>query len=98
MADKARGAISAIQILIRLLQKRLVLKGNTASRLLLVGFLFVLAFSLRLYQIDEPPMDFAEVRQYHSALLARGFYEKLQFGEWETTPPDGVIEPPILEV
>jgi dolichyl-phosphate-mannose-protein mannosyltransferase len=43
-------------------------------------------------------MDRVEVRQYHSALLARGFYEKLLLGEWETTPPDGVMEPPILEV
>lgn len=45
------------------------------SRVPIVGFLFVAAFGLRLYQIDEPPMDFVPVRQYHSALLARGFYE-----------------------
>ncbi len=43
-------------------------------------------------------MDFQEVRQYHSALLARGFYEGLLFGEIESAPPDGIIEPPVIEL
>jgi hypothetical protein len=42
-------------------------------------------------------MDFAGVRQYHSALLARGFYEWLLTGNLKTMPPDGILEPPILE-
>jgi 4-amino-4-deoxy-L-arabinose transferase-like glycosyltransferase len=66
-------------------------------RLLVIGFLFVAAFGLRLYHIGEPPMDFQEVRQYHSALLARGFYEWWLTGDLKTMPPDGIIEPPILE-
>src|SRR5215217_5805135 len=56
------------------------------------------AFCLRLYRIGEPLFDFSPVRQYHSALLARGFYEWLLTGNLETFPPDGVIEPPILEL
>jgi len=43
-------------------------------------------------------MDFQGVRQYHGALLARGLYEWLLTGHMETVPPDGFIEPPILEV
>ena len=42
-------------------------------------------------------MDFSPVRQYHSALLARGFYEWLLTGNLKTMPPDGILEPPILE-
>src|SRR5919112_2352016 len=67
-------------------------------RLLILGFLFVAAFCLRLYGIDNPPMDVASSRQYHSALLARGFYEWLLAGELETFPRDGILEPPILEL
>ncbi len=44
------------------------------ARLLMLGFLFVSALALRLYGINQPPMEFHEVRQYHGALLARGFY------------------------
>jgi len=43
-------------------------------------------------------MDYYPVRQYHSALLARGFYEWLLVGNLVTFPSDGIIEPPILEV
>jgi len=59
--------------------------------------LFVGAFVLRLYRIGEPLFDFSPVRQYHSALLARGLYEWLLTGNLKTMPPDGIIEPPILE-
>jgi hypothetical protein len=57
-----------------------------------------MAFCLRLYGIFDLPMDFYPVRQYHSALLARGFFEWLLTGELDTLPPDGIIEPPILEL
>jgi len=67
-------------------------------QLLILGFLFVAAFCLRLYGIDNPPMDVADSRQYHSALLTRGFYEWLLAGELETFPRDGILEPPILEL
>jgi 4-amino-4-deoxy-L-arabinose transferase-like glycosyltransferase len=67
-------------------------------RLLVLTFLFVSAFYLRLYGIYQPPMEFAPVRQYHGALLARGFYEWWTTGDFKTVPPDGIIEPPILEL
>lgn len=66
--------------------------------MLILGCLFVSAFALRLYGIDQPPMEFHSVRQYHGALLARGFYEWLLTGNMETFPPDGVLEAPILEL
>jgi hypothetical protein len=67
-------------------------------RLLVLGFLFVVAFCLRLYGINQPPMEFGMLRQYHGALLARGFYEWWLTGDLKTVPPDGIIEPPILEL
>lgn len=66
--------------------------------LLVLGIVLAAGFCLRLYRIGEPLFDFSPVRQYHSALLARGFYEWLLTGSLKTLPPDGVIEPPILEL
>jgi hypothetical protein len=63
-----------------------------------LGFLFVAAFGFRLYGINQPPMEFGFLRQYHGALLARGFYEWWLTGDLKTVPPDGIIEPPILEL
>jgi Dolichyl-phosphate-mannose-protein mannosyltransferase len=68
------------------------------SGLVVLSAVFVAAFCLRLYRISEPLFDFSPVRQYHSALLARGFYEWLLTGNLKTLPPDGIIEPPILEL
>jgi 4-amino-4-deoxy-L-arabinose transferase-like glycosyltransferase len=67
-------------------------------RLLVLGFLFVAAFGLRLYGIIQHPVRFGFIRHYHGALLARGFYEWLLSGDFKTIPPDGIIEPPILEL
>lgn len=67
-------------------------------QLLVITVVFAAAFGIRLYHIDKPLFDFAPVRQYHSALLARGLYEWLLTGTVATRPPDGIIEPPILEL
>ena len=80
-----------------------VLKGRfffrePVLRLLIIGLLLIAAFTVRLYHIDEPPMSSQATRLYHSALLARYFYEKLLFGESQSMPPDGIIEPPLLEL
>ena len=68
------------------------------ARPLILGLLFALALCLRVYGITQPPMEFFQVRQYHGALLARGFYEWLLTGSLKTIPPDGIIEPPVLEL
>ena len=70
---------------------------KTNLHLLLLGVLLVVGLCIRLYGIAQPPMDITGVRQYHSALLARGFYEWLLTGNLKTLPPDGIIEPPILD-
>jgi hypothetical protein len=86
---------------------RMTSKENTSTRrlwreplsaLLALGIVLATGFCVRLYRIGEPLFDFSPVRQYHSALLARGFYEWLQTGNLKTLPPDGIIEPPILEL
>src|SRR5215210_7248230 len=71
--------------------------GSPALRLIVTCLLFAIALGLRLYGIDNLPMDVHIDRQYHAALIARGFYEKIAFGESESAPPDGIIEPPLLE-
>ena len=67
-------------------------------RLVVLSILFVVAFCLRLYSIIQLPMEFDHLREYHGALLARGFYEWWLTGDLKTIPPDGIIEPPILEI
>jgi hypothetical protein len=39
--------------------------------------LFVTAFGLRLVHIDQPPLDFHAVRQYHTLIVARDYYYRL---------------------
>jgi 4-amino-4-deoxy-L-arabinose transferase-like glycosyltransferase len=67
-------------------------------RLVILGILFVGAFCLRLYGLGQLPLGFNPPREYHGALLARGFYEWWLTGDLKTIPPDGIIEPPILEI
>ena len=78
--------------------KTRTLLSRPALRVSLLGLLFVTAFCLRLYGIEKPPMDLNPMRQYHGAILARGLYEWLLTGNLTTLPPDGIIEPPILEL
>ncbi len=75
-----------------------LLRGAALAHPLIIGLLVVLSFALRIIGLDQPPMDFFIARQYHGALLARGFYEWLTTGTMNTLPPDGILEPPILEL
>jgi hypothetical protein len=73
--------------------------------LLIVGFLFIAAFGIRLCHIDEPPLDFNPTRQYRSAIIARGLYfESVEsIPEWRKEVASinkqrtAVLEPPIME-
>jgi hypothetical protein len=75
------------------------------GRLLVVAFLFIAALGLRLYHLNEPPLNFHAVRQYHSLLIARGYYiETLQgIPEWKkqiariSKERRGMWEPHIME-
>ncbi len=74
----------------------------------ILGLLFVVSMSVRLFDLDDPPLDFHPARQLHSALMARGFY--LENGghlpgastEYESEArmrgvQEPWIEPPVLE-
>ncbi|MCK5504914.1 MAG: glycosyltransferase family 39 protein [Thermodesulfovibrionia bacterium] len=44
------------------------------SQISLIVILFISAFSIRLYNITNPPLDFVPVRQYQQAHIARGYF------------------------
>jgi len=75
-------------------------------RWLIIGFLFITALGIRLYQIEVPPMDFHPTRQYHSALIARSYYYETSnsIPEWRkqvaliNAHREGTYEPPIMEI
>jgi Dolichyl-phosphate-mannose-protein mannosyltransferase len=54
-------------------------------RRLVLLLLFVTAFALRVVHIDQPPLDFHAVRQYHTLVVARDYYYKLggSAPEWQ---------------
>lgn len=72
---------------------------------LLVGLIFAAGLALRLYDLNDPPLDFHPTRQLHSALIARGmYYENLpQAPEWQRElavrqwRAEGLIEPQVFE-
>lgn len=76
------------------------------KRLLIIGFLFITALGIRLYHINEPPLEFHSTRQYRSFLIARGyFFESMKsIPEWKkrvasfSKEKQGIIEPPIMEL
>ena len=73
---------------------------------LLLGFLLIAAFGIRVIELKMPPDDFHPTRQYWSALLARAFYLESQQSvpAWQQDviraqrETIGVLEPPIIEL
>ena len=71
----------------------------------LVVLLFCAGLGIRLYDLTDLPMDFHPTRQYHSAVIARGLYERWggQYPEEEIPliraqeASEARIEPPIFE-
>lgn len=65
--------------------------------------LFAGALAVRLYKVNAPPLDFHEVRQFHSFLISRSFYytslssipEAEKEAALAATPP--LLEPPVIE-
>jgi len=43
-------------------------------QMLVVALLFLLGLAVRLYDLQDPPLDFHPTRQLRAAILARGFY------------------------
>lgn len=75
-------------------------------RLFIIGFLFITAFGIRLYRINEPPLDFVISRQYRSALIARAYYLNSveSIPQWRKQVAninkqiEGIMEPPLMEL
>ncbi|MEW6143890.1 MAG: glycosyltransferase family 39 protein [Thermodesulfobacteriota bacterium] len=71
-------------------------KGVYLYVLLMVMFSGALA--VRLYNVESPPLDFHEVRQYHSFLIARSFYYSSQDSAPEAEKKTALAaRPPLLE-
>jgi hypothetical protein len=70
---------------------------------LLIAILFLLALGIRIYRINDPPLEFNSSRQYQGALLARYYYYTgdPSASDWQKQmaeaqkPPN--YEPPIME-
>jgi 4-amino-4-deoxy-L-arabinose transferase-like glycosyltransferase len=70
-----------------------------------VVLIMLVGLALRLYDLDDPPLDFHTTRQMHSALIARGIF----YADLETVPDwqreravqqqrtQGLIEPQVME-
>jgi hypothetical protein len=72
----------------------------------IIGILFIVALGIRVYHINELPLDFQPTRQYRSAIIAKGyFFETSQrTPDWESKVAiinkdrEGILEPPIMEL
>jgi 4-amino-4-deoxy-L-arabinose transferase-like glycosyltransferase len=86
-------------------QERQFFPDRPIWRWLLLGFLFFCALAVRIYGIDEYPLDFQPVKQYRSALAARAYYYQSidSIPEWKrqvalaNLKELGKLGPPIME-
>ncbi len=91
---------------------RLTLEKLSIShwRLLLISFMFLASFGIRLYHLNAPPLDYHAVRQYHSLIIAKSLYYDTLSQETSSAIPgwkkqiaglnrqrQRVWEPPIME-
>lgn len=73
---------------------------------LLVGLLLALGAAVRLYDLDDPPLDYHPTRQLHAMLIARGlYYQRLPQADpaqaqlaWDLRNSVSSYEPPALEM
>ncbi len=79
--------------------------GSRKALLFSIILAFVLALGIRLYDLDDLPLDFNPARQLFSMFKARGMYyamspqlpawqREIAIQQWKESP---VIEPPLLE-
>jgi hypothetical protein len=78
---------------------------NEFWRILVVGVILICGFVTRLYDLTDPPLDYASARQLRSAMIARGkYYATLEdVPEWQRDIArkqqgiHGMIEPEVIE-
>jgi 4-amino-4-deoxy-L-arabinose transferase-like glycosyltransferase len=74
------------------------------GRVLVATALFAAALGVRLYHINDPPLQFHATRQYRSLLIARSYYfdSQADVPQWKkqiasiSRQRQGMLEPPIL--
>ncbi|WP_298008221.1 hypothetical protein, partial [uncultured Anaerolinea sp.] len=80
-------------------------RNSRTGEVLLVLMLLAAGLWIRLYDLDDPPLDFHPTRQVRSLIIARGMYLQDLDGisEWRREfavrqwRAQDVIEPPIME-
>lgn len=85
--------------------KKSILAPNEFWRVLVVGVILICGFVTRLYDLTDPPLDYASARQLRSAMIARGkYYATLEdVPEWKQDIArkqkgiHGMIEPEVIE-
>jgi 4-amino-4-deoxy-L-arabinose transferase-like glycosyltransferase len=80
---------------------------NQIIYILLVLGLMIAGFAIRIYDLQDAPLDFHPTRQLHSALMARGMYyslnSNLNIPDWQRQTAirqwklEGMVEPPLME-
>ncbi|MBI4064651.1 MAG: glycosyltransferase family 39 protein [Elusimicrobia bacterium] len=81
----------------------LFLPNNKTGRFLVIGLMFLAAFAVRIYRIDN--IDHTPMRQIRSAMIARFFYyqNNPSIPDWEKevaqshVKQQGIIEMPVME-
>jgi hypothetical protein len=76
------------------------------TRFAMIATLFVAAFAVRLYRINQPLLDFHPIRQYRTAILARAYYYEgaESIPEWKKEVSAHqkqripLLEPPVAEL
>ncbi len=78
----------------------------TASHWFVLLLIFIIAFGIRLHNITATPLDFAPIRQYQNAHIARGLYfenngsiseSRKQIAKLNMERMGFVLEPRIIE-
>lgn len=91
---------------IKSISKSEFLFQNHRLRLFILIVLFISAFCIRVYHITRPPLDFAPIRQYQNAHIARGYYyaalesvseEKKEIARLNMQRMGFLLEPRIIE-
>src|SRR4030095_718607 len=88
----------------RLYNQLQVVSSVGLVRPFIISFLFILAFGIRIYHINEPPLDFHATRQYRYFLDARRYYYEIlpSVPDWKkqvaqiSKQTEGTLEPTIM--
>lgn len=90
-------------------EKIFLFQNKRWLRIILLAAILLIGFGARLFNLSNPPLDFAATRQLHSLILARGYYYSMDLPSTRALPADQrqfgieagknelVVEPTILE-